>query len=548
MPRLISIDLGAHHVKVVTYSQEGRDYLFETRYAQRVPQDGASPTLEQRLVALDVLLEDHPELKAKSSDVVVSALPAHATSFHRVSLPFTDRAQLEQALPFTVENEVPFDLDDMVMGWRIGSVDLQTRVVAALAKKETVTDWLAGLAERGLDPASMHVDGDVYGTWGAQAPVAVDDEDAKPQLVAVVDIGHTDTVVSVVLNGVVQYARSINVAGWNFTRAIQESLGCSWAEAEAYKHGESRVDDDITDPGLPRHSGYAALPPEARQAMDASIGLLLAELRSTLIKAEDLIHGEVAELRLCGGSSRIDELWDYLAQDLGVPVGPAKDPTGDACPAPFTLAQALAGISIAATGAVDLRVGELAYRGGGDWVKSTLVYGALCVTCFMLVAVPLTAYRWVSMHLEQRAALALRTEILLETFPEAPPKTLEELKNPAQYMREEELAMTERANVVGGSSSGVPPTLDLLHELTDTFPPPNEVEVTVKTLTITKENVSFEAETNGFANSAAVEERLKANPRFASAEKGTETKQSSGIIKFPITIDLTGGEASDGEG
>jgi Tfp pilus assembly PilM family ATPase len=535
-------------VKVCTYSQEGRDYLFEGRYAQRVPQDGAPPTLEQRLVALDTLLDDQPSLKAKGSDVVVSALPAHATSFHRVSLPFTERAQLEQALPFTVENEVPFDLDDMVMGWRVGGIDLQTRVVVALAKKETVTDWLAGLAERGLDPASMHVDGDVYGAWGGGAPVAVDDLDAKPQLVAVVDIGHTDTVVSVIQGGAVQYARSINVAGWNFTRAIQQALGCSWADAEAYKHGESRVDDDITDPGLPRHSGYAALPPEAREAMDASIGLLLAELRSTLIKAEDLVGGEVAELRLCGGSSRIDELWDYLAQDLGVPVGPAKDPTGDACPAPFALAQALAGISIAATGAVDLRVGALAFRGGGDWVKSALLYGSLCVTCFMLVAVPLTAYRWVSMHLEQRAALALRTEILLETFPDQPPKTLEELSNPAQFMREEELAMTERAEVVGGSDGGIPPTLDLVNELTSTFPKPPEVEVEVKSLTITKQNLSFEAETNGFAGSAAVEERLKANPRFATAEKGTETKQSNGVVKFPITIDLTGGAPTGEEG
>ena len=548
MPRLISIDLGAHHVKVVAYSQEGRDYVFESRHAQRVPQDGAPPTLEQRLVALDVLLEDHPDLQAKSSDVVVSALPAHATSFHRVSLPFTEQAQLEQALPFTVENEVPFELDDMVMGWRIGSIDAQTRVIAALAKKETVTDWLAGLAERGLDPASMHVDGDVYGTWGQGTVVSEDDVLSRPQMVAVVDIGHTDTVVSVIHGGAVQYARSINVAGWNFTRAIQEALGCTWEEAEAYKHGSARVDDDITDPGLARHSGYGALPPQARAAMDASIGLLLAELRSTLIKAEDLIHGEVIELRLCGGSSRIDELWDYLAQDLGVPVGPARDPSGDATPAPFALAQALAGISIAATGAVDLRVGSLAFRGGGDWVKSTLVYGSLCVACFMMVALPLSAYRWVPMHLEQRAALAMRTEILLETFPDAPPKTLEELRNPAQYMREEELAMTERAEVVGGSNSGVPPTLDLVHALTDSFPPASEVQVTVKSMTITKENLSFEAETTGFAGSAAVEEKLKSNPRFAATEKGTETKQSNGVVKFPITIDLTGGDASEEEG
>lgn len=553
MPRLIAVDLGAHQVKVCTYRQEGRDYLFEGRYAQRVPQDGVAPTLEQRLVALDALLDDMPSIKATGGDVVVSALPAHATSFHRVSMPFSDPAQLAQALPFTVENEVPFDLDDMVMGWRIGDIGLQTEVIAALAKKETVTDWLAGLAERRLDPASMHVDGDVYGRWGVLVPaLAVDADpdalvlDPRPQLVAVVDIGHSDTVVSVILNGSVRYSRSINVAGWNFTRAIQEALGCSWLEAEAYKHGETRVDDDITDPGLPRHSGYSQLPPEAREAMDAAIGLLLAELRSTLIKAEDLIGGEVAEVRLCGGSSRIDELWDYIAQDLGVQVAQARDPNGGSCPPAFALAQALAGISIDATGAVDLRVGELAFRGGGDWVKSALMYGSICIASFFIVAIPLTGFRYVSMHFEQRAAIDMRTEMLIETFPDQSPKTLAELSDPAQYLREEEADMANRAAVLGSASS-VPPTLDLLNELTASFPDPNEVEVTVRTLTITKENLTFDAETSGFAGSAAVEEKLRANPRFAAAEKGQETKQSNGIVKFPITIDLTAAAADAGE-
>jgi hypothetical protein len=102
--------------------------------------------------------------------------------------------------------------------------------------------------------------------------------------------------------------------------------------------------------------------------------------------------------------------------------------------------------------------------------------------------------------------------------------------------------------VVGGSDGGIPPTLDLVNELTSTFPKPPEVEVEVKSLTITKQNLSFEAETNGFAGSAAVEERLKANPRFATAEKGTETKQSNGVVKFPITIDLTGGAPTGEEG
>lgn len=547
MPRLIAIDLGAHHVKVCTYVQTGRQYLFEARYAQRVPQDGTPPTLEHRLVALDALLDDVPALRSKGGDVVVSALPAHDTSFHLVPMPFTDRAQIEKALPFAVETEVPFDLEDMAMAWRVMTRDGQTQVMTALARMDTVADWLAGLEERGLDPASLHVDGDVYGRWGDGLDGPLPDSDAprKPALVAVVDIGHVDTVVSVVRGGAVQFSRSVNVGGWNFTRAIQQALGCSWQDAEAYKHGAAIADDDITDPGRPRHSGYAQLPLAARKGVDAAIGLLLAEIRSSLIKAEDQLGGEVAEVRLCGGSSRIDELWEYLAQDLGVQVKPARDPMGQPCPPSFALCQALAGVSIEGVGSVDLRVGKLAFRGGGDWVRSALLYGAAAAASFLLVATPLTAWRYVSMTLEQRAADAMAMEILTETLTEVPPATVKSPSMAESLLREQTEDMVARVGVLG-APSGVPPTLDVLFELTAAFPDPNEVDVTVKDLTITRETVSFNAETMGFSGSAAVEEKLRAHPRFSATEKGQETKQSNGIVKFPITIDLTDAAGEEG--
>ncbi len=548
MPRLIAVDLGAHQVKVCTYRQDGRKYIFDGRYAQRVPQDGSLPTMEHRMAALDALLDENASLRPSRSDVVVTALPAHDASFHRVPMPFTDRGQIEKSLPFAVETEVPFDLDDMVMAWRPSPNAGQAQVMTALAKRETVADWLSGLEQRGIDPAALHVDGDVYGRWGLENAPMPTDASVKSGLVAIIDVGHVDTVISVVRDGVVQMCRSVDVAGWNFTRAIQQSLDCGWEEAEAFKHGSAVVDEDVTDPGQPRHSGYGRLPPAARAAVDAAIGLLLAEVRSTLIKAEDTLGAEVLEVRLCGGSSKIDELWDYFAKDLGVVVRPAKDPMGQPCPPAFALCQALAGVSIQGVTAVDLRVGKLSYRGGGDSLKTFLGYGATFLVAFFLVAPPLTLYRYGSMAWEQRQADAEIREIFIATFPEIPPATVERTSTAEALMREQTADMVSRAEMLG-SSTTVPPTLDLVYELTAAFPDPSEVDVTVKDLSITKETLTFNAETMGFSGSAAVEEKLRAHPRFSAVEKGQETKQSNGIVKFPITIDLTGasGAAETGE-
>ena len=565
MPRLIAVDLGAHHVKVCTYRQTGRQYVFEERHGQRVPQDGTPPTLEQRLVALDALLDDVPTLRASGSDVVVSALPAHVAAFHRVKMPFTDREQIEKTLPFAVESEVPFDLEDMVMGWRIAAVGGQTEVLTALAKHDTVSDWLDGLAERDLDPASLHVDGDVYGAWGtlslemAEEPVTATDPDLEDtegdlaealqeaklaKLVAIVDVGHADTVVSVVKDSAVQYSRSINVAGWNFTHAIAEALDCTWEEAEAYKHGDVMADAEMTDPGMARHSGYLKLPLQARQAVDGAIGLLLAELRSSLIKAEDTLGGEVVEIRMCGGSARIDELWDYLAQDLGVPVRPARDPIGESTPPPFALAQAMAGVAMSSSSpAIDLRVGKLSFRGGTNWLRQGLGLGFIGITSFVLVAIPLTVVRWVGMHMEQQKAETMIEEMMTATIPEVTFDPNNMRKN-AALMRAGADDMVSRATALG-DAGGVPPTTELVYQLTAAFPDPTEVEVEVQDLTVTPQNISFNAETKGYAGSAAVEEKLKATPLFANAVKGTETKQSNGTVRFPITIQL--GEPTDEE-
>ena len=103
------------------------------------------------------------------------------------------------------------------------------------------------------------------------------------------------------------------------------------------------------------------------------------------------------------------------------------------------------------------------------------------------------------------------------------------------------------ASVVG-EGKGVPPTIDALYSLTQAFPPHPEVTVELSELVITRSTISFTAETSNFDSSARIESQLKANPRFANATKGQETKKSTGQVKFPITIPLGEATGADEEG
>lgn len=551
MPRLIALDLGAHSVKAATYRLPARGLPeLEELFSQVVPQDGVVPSLAQRLVALDALLDDHPSLRPASSDQVLLAWPSSDAAFHRLQVPFTDRAQIERTLPFTLESEVPFDLDTMALGWRIIATSPgRTDVMAALARRERLRDWLNGVVERGFDPTAVHVDAELFGPWGGVAPVLVEQDAAPAPLIAVLDVGHAHTTVSVLRDGVVQSARSFNSGGLAVTKAIADALSVPWAEAEAIKHGLPVADavwgdDEPTqDAAAPPVRVAGQWPAAAVQRVQGVLSLFLAEVRSTLIQAEDALGGEVAEVRLTGGGARLAQLRSELHRDLGVPVVDALDPREGIAGEQYSVVRALGG-AVGSAQVADLRVGELAYRGHIDFVRAALGYGAIGAACFAVAALVMFTVQYRSFSVQQAETEEAIRRVVTRSFPDVPESTLQSVSMAKSLMTEMTRDAEQRALVLG-EAGGVPPTLDTLYALTRAFPPHPKVRVELSELTISPTSISFNAETDGFAGSAAVEESLKANERFRTATKGDEQKLTNGHIRFPVTITL--GDEDEGE-
>nr|MBA2320360.1 pilus assembly protein PilM [Deltaproteobacteria bacterium] len=364
-------------------------------------------------------------------------------------------------------------------------------------------------------------------------------------VVAVVDVGHVHTTVSVVRGGQVEWTRSVNVGGYSFTRAIQNALSCSWVEAEARKHGQPLpIDgDELTLEPLSdtsRGSGYRTLPAPAREAMDGAIGLLLAEVRTTLVQSEDALGVGVDEVRLVGGSSRIIELRGYLQENLGVSVTP---PGLDVPPA-FALSHALAHHAVGQTAApaIDLRIGTLAWRGRTDWVRAGLTYGLGGLAVFTVAAVAVFLFRYVSLSRELATTDEQIRTIITTSFPDLGMTEFKDNATAVAIMASETEDAIRRADVL--SNEGPPPTIEAFHALTLAFPPAESVTVEVSELVIARDQIAFVAETDGYASSAAVEESIQKVERFSGATKGDETKTGSGRVRFPITIPLGEAEAA----
>ena len=177
---------------------------------------------------------------------------------------------------------------------------------------------------------------------------------------------------------------------------------------------------------------------------------------------------------------------------------------------------------------------------------AVLTYGTTAALCFAICAVLMFGYRYRSYMVEQSEAEDRIVELVRTAIPETPDDMLVDGGMAVAFMQEMTLDATRRAELLGSGDAGIPPTIDLLARLTEALPSADTVTLEVRSLSITPTTIEFEAQTNGYASSALVEEALQKVPVFASATKGQETKLSNNHVKFPITIPRDGAE-SDAE-
>jgi Tfp pilus assembly PilM family ATPase len=532
MPKLIAIDQGSHAVKVAVYQTRGRGYELVGRFHQPVPQEGEAVSVEQRLAALDALLDENEDWAQASS---VASWSGERATFRVVTLPFTDQAKIDQTLPFAVEGEVPFDMDNMLLASKVLSKDQQrTRMLTVLVEEEAIEEYIEQLNERQLDPARIVVDGDSAGAWG--------EED---RTVAVIDAGHAHTTITVVYDRQVQYCRTIDVAGAQFTKTIQRALGCDWAEAEAIKHGEevaSQQDPAVADASAGR------MPAKAHEALDGVFGLFLASIRATLITAEDELGREIEEVRFTGGSSRLSILWDYLGQDLGVPIQRLTAANGDPVPGSFAVAEALARhIMGEAPGAIDLRVGRLAFKGSADAMRAALTYGLAGIGCFTVAAIALFILQTGQLNAELKTVDSALTDMVGEAFPEVSPALLSDPIQSLAVLRENTMMAVERADVLS-QQDDEPFLVGTLLDLTEAMPPHGPVVLNVTDLTLSRKALSFQADLeaeSGYAMAQEIETALQKHEKFSRVKRG-EDQGGRTTRAFSWTIPLTDEVGEDG--
>lgn len=142
--RVLALELDAHEIKAAVIETTFRDYKIVGFYRELIGATDGSVADQVR-----GFLQRH----SVKPTAVLSSLPGDIVSWRTFFLPFRDRKRLDQTVPFELETQVPFGLDEVVVDYHVLHRDRSgTTVLAALVQRRDLETHLGLLSNAGLDP------------------------------------------------------------------------------------------------------------------------------------------------------------------------------------------------------------------------------------------------------------------------------------------------------------------------------------------------------------------------------------------------------------
>ncbi|MBI3178951.1 MAG: pilus assembly protein PilM [Deltaproteobacteria bacterium] len=457
-------------------------------------------------------------------DAVVVTVDGATASTRLLSFPFDDLRRVESAVPFELENLLPYELEEVATTWSLTRRgQAAAEVLTAVTPRAALAKQIDELKAAGLEPRAMVLP-------AAALAELVSPADGGP--VAVLSVGESQSHLAVIGQGL-RFARTLRTGGIDVDRALAAPFKLSPALAKEAKEKEARIVPDA-----------AAASDEARvsQAVSAGLAPLVRELAVTFraLPAEAL----PAKVLLTGGLSRLPGLAAFLEARLGVPVElvDIRARLGTVACRPESLgpehavsvAMALALLNRGRSVALNFRRGELAYRGDLQVYRGEVIRIGVGIAAVILLAIAGSIVRYTVISAEEAR--------LDRSFCEVTKKIVgQEICDPTRALA------TLRQAPTGGDGIVVPPysaaaVLDMVSRTIDssidvTF---DELEVRVDGRVDEPDRVTARGEAATFETTEQIVARLQKHACVRGAEVSKQKKSRDGTrVEFSLTAKVS---------
>lgn len=230
----VGIDLSYQSVRLAQLIPAKRGFTLGDFDERRIPEGSAYAddlTSSQELKNILRTLKEDYDLS-----FVSVALPEDKAYLFTLTLPAMSEEELEQAIGFQLEENVPISLNDAIFDFEIISpADHSGHVEVAVTvfPKKLIESSLQLFKEVGMKPVTFHLNASVI------TRALIPEGDKRTYLIT--NLGEKSTGIYIVSNGFVQFASTLAFGGESLTQAIQKHLSVSREEALKIRRGEIKM-------------------------------------------------------------------------------------------------------------------------------------------------------------------------------------------------------------------------------------------------------------------------------------------------------------------
>jgi len=237
--RIVGLDIGSWSIKAMVMESSLRRMSFVELRQHHLPVDAhgmslpgeLGPAIKAVLARLDV-------------DVLTVGVPGVQVLLRELTLPFSDEKRVAPILGFQLESLLPRPLDTMVYDWHVLKKTTDgAQLLCPAADKHWLEQWLTEVRSGGTEPRHLTLSTLAMGNLAPHLDLSA----AGDKPIAIIDLGHRTTQVTMLRNGEVEAIRALSRGGHQVTQALAKAFGLAYADAEHIKHQELDLGGEVPD-------------------------------------------------------------------------------------------------------------------------------------------------------------------------------------------------------------------------------------------------------------------------------------------------------------
>lgn len=302
--KCIGIDLGYKSIKVVEVDGDYRKFNITKSHEYNL---NRTPNEDIQIQLLQTLKEISQDFDVKDN-VVITSVSQESVTHRLLDFPFVERTKILKSIPFEMEEEIPFSVDDCVFDGSLVSREMGlTKILGTLTTKREVATLIENFTKAGINPDIISTESNaIANLYRGQYNF----ESQPGELTLRIQIGYSKTNLLFFKDKNLTWVRTILWGAKNMSDSVAKAFHISLQDADRLMPEKSFL--------LLTPAGATVDQMRMSDSLEGSLKPLLEQIRLTLVEIKSILPDPVNSIKLIGPAGKIPNLSAHITSKLSL--------------------------------------------------------------------------------------------------------------------------------------------------------------------------------------------------------------------------------------